>query len=187
MNCKEFVTKFNIAKDKDNFAKKHIIHSYIPYAEKLATAKKIAELSTHVTIGDKVIYKKSTPMQYFLKITRLVVLYTDIEFSEDINKDYDTLAEQGVLDILLSQIPESEITQFTTLVEMCVSDIYENERDLSAFLETKLESLSLVLNQITDTFKEVMENTDINQIKNEISNISVDDKNEVTENQTTGD
>lgn len=181
MNCKEFVTKFNMAKDKENFAKKHIIHSYIPYAEKLAEAKKIAELSTHITIGDKVIYKKNTPIQYFLKITRLIIRYTDVEFSEDINKDYDILAEKGVLDVLLSQIPESEIAQFTTLVEMCVADIYENERDISSFFETKFESLGLTINQMFNSFKETVDNLPEN-IKDNISNISEEIRENIEQN-----
>lgn len=178
----EFNNKMKIAKDKEATAKKHIRRTYVPYSEKLAEAKKIAEISTHTVINDKAVYKKNTPIQYFLKITRLISLYTDIELTEDINKAYDSLAESKNLDLLISQIPESEITQFTTMVEMCVSDIYENERDLSSFIETKIEAFGLSLNQMVDSLKETIENVDMEQVKNVISKTPVDDEKEVTDN-----
>ena len=151
----EFVQKFKISKDKEALVKKHIKRQYVPYSEKLAEAKKIAELSTHTTINDIKTYRKDTPIIYFLKTIRLIALYTDIEeeVPSNINKFYDSLAEVGAFDALLSQIPEGEITQFSAMIDMCVSDIYENERDLSAFLDTKFEALGIVLNTMFDSFK----------------------------------
>ena len=176
MKYTDFIQKFKISKDKETLVKKHIKRQYVPYAEKLSEAKKIADVSTHVTINDKQIYKKNTPILYFLKTIRLLALYTDIEQAEDadINKFYDSLAEIGAFDALLSQIPEGEITQFSAMIDMCVSDIYENERDLSAFLDTKFEALGIVFNTMFESFKETMNNSGIEQvIKNKISEISV--------------
>ena len=172
----DFIQKFKISKDKEALAKKHIKRTYVPYAEKLAESKKIADISTHATIttpsGTEVVYKKDTPILFFLKTTRLLNLYTDIEQGEtsDINKFYDSLAEIGAFDILLSQIPESEVTQFSAMIDMCVSDIYENERDLSSFLDTKFEAISMVLSTMLESIKETVKDTNIEQlIQNNIS------------------
>ena len=166
MKYTDFIQKYKIAKDKETLAKKHIKRQYVPYAEKLAEAKKIADLSTHITIEDKTIYYKNTPILYFLKTTRLLALYTDIEQGEesDINVFYDSLAEIGAFDALLSQIPESEITQISAMIDMCVSDIYENERDISAFLDTKFEAMGMTLNTMFNSFKEALSESNLEEL-----------------------
>lgn len=183
MNFIEFSQKFKISKDKESFVKKHIKRTYVPYAEKLAEAKKIAEVSTHIIVNQETgeqMYKKDTPIQYFLKTTRLLFLYTDIEIdNNDINKVYDTLAESGAFEYIFSSIPEGEITQFSSMIDMCVSDIYENERDLTSFFETKLTAFNLTFNEIVGAFQ--------NTIGELTANLPVPESSEVSDtiNQST--
>ena len=93
----------------------------------------------------------------------LITQYTDIQYDASIVPQvYDALMESGAMQVLLSSIPESEVTEFRTLIDMCVSDIYENERELSSFLETKFDAISLTIEQITssiqDTLSKLQEN-----------------------------
>lgn len=177
----EFIQKFKISKDKEAFVKKHIKRTYVPYAEKLAEAKKIADLSTHTTLttslGTEIIYKKDTPVLYFLKTIRLINLYTDVEQGEtsDINKFYDSLAEIGAFDALLSQISEGEITQFSAMIDMCVSDIYENERDLVSFLDTKFEAMKMILNSASEFLKDKLSESNIEALIKQYQTTTTED------------
>ena len=169
MDYTKFIAGYKTAKDAEEYTKKHIIKKYIPYATKLSIAKAIAQNCTHITIDDKTIYKKDTPAQYFTTIMQLIAQYTDIEFDGPIVAEvYDSLAEVGALNSLLCVIPESEVTELRALVDMCVSDIYDNERDLTSFFETKVEAINLSINQMLLSFsdtlaqlKETQENQDV--------------------------
>ena len=142
MEYTKFVQQYKVSKDKEAFVKKHITKTYVPYVEKISKASGIALSCTHAVLGQPELYKKDTPSQYFGTIMRLIEMYTDITFADsDVVKVFDTMAEQGIIDIILSSIPENEVTQFRSIVDMCVSDIYENERDISALIDTKLTSI----------------------------------------------
>ena len=163
MDYTKFISDYKLNKDKESFVKKHITKQYIPYATKLALAQSIAKTCTHVSINGKDIYKKDTPAQYFATVMHLITQYTDIQYDATIVPQvYDALMESGAMQVLLSSIPESEVTEFRTLIDMCVSDIYENERELSSFLETKFDAISLTIEQIMssiqDTLSKLQEN-----------------------------
>ena len=165
MDYKQFIQGYKTNKEKEKYAEKHIARKYVPYSEKLSEALKIADISTHTEINDKMVYKKNTPNQYFFTTLRLVLMYSDITAeNEDIVSMYDALSEIGALDTLLSLIPESEVTMFRALVEMCVNDIYENEHDTVSFLERKSDTISIVFNQIFDALAETLSTVDVEQI-----------------------
>ena len=165
MDYIKFIPQFKTSKDQEALCKKHIVKQYLPYATKLTLAKSIAKACTHIEVDGKEIYKKDTPSQYFTTIMQMVQQYTDITFDGNIvDKAYDALMEVGALPMLLSSISETEITEFRTLVDMCVSDIYDNERDLTSFLETKLEAISMstdqMLKSLGDTIVGLQKKTD---------------------------
>ena len=168
MDYKQFIQGYKTNKEKEKYAEKHIIRKYVPYADKLSEALKIAEISTHDILDElnnKKIYKRNTPTQYFYTTVRLVLMYSDITYEDkEIVSMYDALSEVGALDALLSQIPETEITMFRTLVEMCVNDIYENERDTVSFLERKTDVLGIVFNQMLETFSDTLSKVDLEQL-----------------------
>lgn len=157
MDYTKFVSGYKTIKDKDGFIKKHMTKQYLPYANKLSIAKSIAKTCTHVKVDDKEIYKKDTPAQYFTTVMSLITQYTDIEIDANIvDKAYDALVECGAMQALLASIPESEVTEFRTLVDMCVADIFENERELASFLETKLDAINMATNQMLSSLGETL-------------------------------
>ena len=174
MDYIKVVAQYKTSKDKESFVKKHIKRSYVPYAEKLSEAIEIANRSTHISIDDKVLYKKNTPIMRFMSIVRIIALYTDIECEQDKIVDmYDALSKEGLMVQLLSSIPETEISEFMSLVDMSVSDIYENERDLSALLDSKMTALELAMNTLLDSFQSTLEKIDAKQLLNDIKNEQV--------------
>lgn len=165
MEYTNFVIQYNTAKDKEAFCKKHVTTKYVPYADKMSKASGIAYASTHSVPDQPQIYKKNTPALYFSTIIRLLSLYTDIEYDEKNVVDvYDKLSECGALNILLSAIPESEVTEFRALVDMYVSDIYESERDISSVIENKMEAIRLVANTVLEPFGDTLNKIDVNEL-----------------------
>ena len=157
MDFTKFIQQFKVAKDKEAFVKKHIVKQYISYGVKLTLAHSIAKTCTHISIDGKDYYKKDTPAQYFTTIMQLVKQYTDIAFEDsNIAAVYDALMEVGALSSILASIPESEVAEFRALVDMCVSDIYDNERDITSFLETKFEAINLSVEQIMNGLTEAI-------------------------------
>lgn len=185
MEYTKFVQQYKVSKDKEAFVKKHITKTYVPYVEKISKASGIALGCTHTIPGQPELYKKDTPSQYFGTIMRLIEMYTDITFADaDVVKVFDTLTEQGILDIILSSIPETETTQFRSLVDMCVSDIYENERDISTLLDNKFSALQLTVNTLLESLQDTLQNVDFNKlVQDNISQFPV--KN--TDNDDSGD
>ena len=181
MDYIKFITQYKTAKDKETFCKKHIKTKYVSYVDKMSQAQGIAMASCHSIMEHPEVYKKNTPAQYFSTIMRLIDMYTDIEYKdEETVKVYDELAKNEILNILISSIPESEVSEFRALVDMAVSDIYENERDLTSFFETKLKALELTGEQITKSFNDVMSKIDLNKMKENISEFPINNEQENT-------
>lgn len=164
MDYTKIITQYKTSKDKEGFIKKHLKKEYIPYAEKLSEALNIAKASTHIEIEGKNLYKKDTPMMRFLSMNKLISMYTDITFDDsNVVEMYDALSKEGLMPLLLSSIPETEVSEFMSLVDMCVNDIYENERELSTIIENKLEAINLVVSQIFSTFEEALSQTEVKE------------------------
>ena len=175
MEYTKFVQQYKVSKDKEAFVKKHITKTYVPYVEKISKASGIALGCTHAVKDHPELYKKDTPSQYFATIMRLVEMYTDITYADaDVVKAFDAMAELGIIDVILSSIPENEVTQFRSIVDMCVSDIYENERDITALLDNKFSALQLAVNTLLESLQTTLQNVDLNElVQNNISQFPI--------------
>lgn len=181
MDYTKIITQYKTSKDKEGFIKKHLKKEYIPYAEKLLEALNIAKASTHIEIEGKNLYKKDTPMMRFLSMNKLISMYTDITFDDsNVVEMYDALSKEGLMPLLLSSIPETEVSEFMSLVDMCVSDIYENERELSTIVENKLEAISIVANEFFTLIGDTLSKDEVkNALEEKIKEFSTkEDKNE---------
>ena len=123
---------------------KHITTKYLPYAEKMAEAKEIAERSCHIEVNGQQVFWQNTPMQYHLFIQRIITRYTDIEIENPV-EDFDVLNEVGAIDAIIQAIPQREYAEFDTVVKMSMSDVMENERSFAGFLDNKFGALKLML------------------------------------------
>ena len=165
MDYVKVITQFKATKDKEAFAKKHITTEYVPYAEKLTEALEISKRGTHIVVNEKEIYKKNSPTIRYLSMIRIISLYTDIEYQPDKSLEmYDALSKNGLMVLLLSSIPETELSEFMSLVDMCVNDIYENERDITAIVESKAEAIRLGANQLLNSMTNAFSQENIKEL-----------------------
>lgn len=171
LTYKQFVTKYNKAEDKVAFCKSHIVNSYVNYETKLTEVRRIAELGNYSSIpslvegeGEKTIFKRNTPIMYYLLKMRLLNDYTDIDIKDNEELEtFNALEEIGAVDTLISSIPENEVAKWDAMLQMTNDDIYANERDIVSYLETKVDALSVVMDTMLSGLGEVANKLELTQ------------------------
>lgn len=166
MKFKDFITEYKI--DNSSISK-HIIKKYIPFQDKIDSAKKIIQLSLYKIIeidgNSKTVVQMNTPYQYYFMILELIDKYTDIEIADN-HEDttvkaqqmlnaFNTIEEMGITPKLIDAIGD-DYKAFNSILKMCVDDAIFNETNLTTFLDTKFEAISLALNTYQTAFNEVM-------------------------------
>jgi len=148
MTVKEFVTNYNKTKNIE----KHITKTYLPYAEKIALCNMILKNTCYKKVSeDRKIFKINTPSRQMLFLLSIIDQYTDIDINwKNSLSDFDELSETKLLGEIIKAVPESEITQFSSLLDMCLDDLMTNTRDLMSWIESKGESLGMALDAILE-------------------------------------
>ena len=153
------------AKDKtfEEFINKHITTKYVSYINKVAHCDSIIKATCHIKDGDREIIKVNSPNCCMFFKMKLIQLYTDININDDnVVGDYDSLNEIGAINVLMAAIPESEYTEFSTLLNMRMDDFYDNEYSINALLYNLKESFSLseeVINSVLEELQKQANNT----------------------------
>lgn len=129
MNIEMFMAQMN-TEHKDAVIQKHIVRQYVPLEEKIAEAKRIVALACYNQVEDadgnvQKVFSINSVHKEFYAFLSLIKLYTDIDFSEDILKDYNTLAEKKYNKKLIAAMPEDAV-DFNTILNMTFSDEIEN-------------------------------------------------------------
>ena len=139
----------------EDFVKKHITTKYVGFITKSVYCDNIVKASCHIKDGDREFVKINSTNRYLFFVMRLLQLYTDIEFKEeDIVTEYDKLNEVGAINELIAAIPESEYSEFSTLLNMKMDDFRENEYSLTALVYNLKQSFSLseeVINEVLNS------------------------------------
>ena len=155
-----FLREYKVAaKQKDSvvkdFVKKHIATKYVGFITKSAYCDNIVKASCHIKDGDREFIKINSANRDLFFAMRLLQLYTDIEFKEeDIVTEYDKLNEAGAINELIAAIPESEYSEFSTLLNRKMDDFRENEYSLTALVYNLKQSFSLseeVINEVLNS------------------------------------
>ena len=166
MTVKEFIMKY----EKTHDIEKHIVKKYIPYAEKVSMCDRIVRSTSYETIADKQVFKINTPARQELFLLNMVDLYTDIDINwEDSLKDFDVLSEKELLGVIIKAIPESEITLFSSILDMVLDDLMTNTRDLVSYIDAKLDVLGILTNLALDALQSDEGKAVIENIANAVS------------------
>lgn len=158
MDYKKFIDEYNVANDKTKYVQKHMLNSYVPYEDKVAECRTVVDITSHKMVNvngqEHKIYWNNTPMQHMFYILTLISLYTDIEWEKDSGnsnenlKVYNELSKNGSIYIIISLITPFEKQSFDTVLNMVEEDMYENERSIPSYLDTKIDAFSLSINEI---------------------------------------
>lgn len=142
-------------KRKEYDFSQHIKLRYMPYAEKCSLVKSIIDKSSYEEIDGKKVYKRNTASMLFVFTMQLISHYTNLEFdSDEVVQTYDTLMETGLMNQLMSQIPEAEISILRGMLDMQRDDEEANTRSLVSFLETKTEAMQLAMDSLLNVISQ---------------------------------
>lgn len=159
MTPKEFVEAYERAPQKDAFWQRNIKDVYVSYFQKIAEAHTIVNYSMYKEVNGRKVFWKDSPSLFQLFMCRLIAHYTSIDLGDNSAEGFDELNRAGLINEIVTHIPEKEYKEWSTILEMVANDEMENSRSFAGYLDTKLEAISILMNTL-------IENDDI---KNAIS------------------
>jgi len=163
--------------DKKNFYSQIKIEAYIPYLTKVEVARRIVE-ATCLKDGRIVM---DSPSKYLLYCRSIISLYTNIKLAEkaDDNEDmetlglmmvneFDALNSRGLFEGIFAKIPERELAEFNTVLDMVSNDVMTNKYEPHAYVNDVLTRLADILSAFTD----VAENLDVKEIASALEGVN---------------
>ena len=143
---------------------------YLSIVEKQLIANKI--IDSCIIVDDAGLNRIDYFYKYFTTQVSLIVNYTNIEFSEELIKDFDCLAEMGLVEDIIKQIPNGEV--------QVIMDIVEDELYQTLKIGNSVESIiAKGLNKITDKLPDSKELKSLS--KSIIKDINKLDANKITD------
>lgn len=144
MKVNEFIEKFNELKNDEErtiFLKERVKETYIDFERKIDMCQKIIKGTSYDEITeDTVVWKKRYAIEYLFYTVKLIEAYTDIEIEgENFMKNFNSLNKlyinyagnyMSYINVILSAIPQTEVTEFNFVLNLCKDDQESNERNL---------------------------------------------------------
>lgn len=147
MKVEEFIKGYKSSTNKTAFVKKHIIHTYVPYIQKINNCREIINKTLYIKNGEHEIYKSDTATRYLLFSISIIMLYTDIEMSTNKRiEEFDLLEEQDIFTVLGENIGKDYLA-YSTILQGMIEDEKENN-GLLPFLKKELINFDSFLNSI---------------------------------------
>lgn len=157
MKVKEFIRKFDEEKNKEEFIKKHVIRTYVPFSAKVSLCKNNVAL----TMYNNGLYELNTPIQYMLWVRTVIESYTDIEFSSDSEVDFDLIERYGIVELMMPLI-NTDYEKFLKILKMVANDTIDKETNLVSYFDRKIEVLEKALGVMEKSIIEMGEKIERN-------------------------
>lgn len=171
MTVAEFVELYenDKTKDKTDVKKKLKVIPYLDYEVKIALAENIIN---HANVDSKTgNVMLNSPMRFLFYVYTVVNKYTNVRMGVgDMFGDFNALNSRGLIEFLMKQIPEKELNELTTMIDMVSDDLIANKYELHSyirelsekfftFVSEYLAPLSDTLNQLSEAINEAEANS----------------------------
>jgi len=172
----QFVNEFELAKNKLEYVKKHIVATYIPYEVKVACCNNILKFGMYKTVNEKKVFWINTPIIYQLFVQTIISSYTDIDLKDGLEdedavlKGFNRLEQIDALPIITEAIGK-DFDIFNTVLKMIQDDEIQNN-SFQNYIDTKIEAVGSVINTFISTLEEQIKNNP--QIMELIKNTQVE-------------
>lgn len=176
MRIIEFIDRYDgfdpkVTDMRDEFVNGLLKVTYVPYLTKVETCNLIINNSWYyndVYTNKKKLHITSTAT-FVLYVLMLIKTYLDIEVDmKNYLTEYDLLNNGDYLGILMEVIPENELAEFRTILEMVKDDVLQNEYYAGAYVKDRLDNLAeamkLTIAPAVEQLSEVMKNVDENKV-----------------------
>lgn len=146
-STEEFIEMYK--KNPEEALKTITKRKYVPLMEKSIVAQ---DAVTRYNLLDGEV-NCNTPMTYLCYVVSVLRLYTYLDIkTQNTDEDYDLLAQEGLIEILLKNIG-SDLKEFQTIFDMCKDDFRVNYmsnqgiiqryiKKLKKYIETKREQIA---------------------------------------------
>lgn len=168
MKVIDFVNEFKNVENKEEFVLQHIVDKYVPFIEKVERCKTLVRVTTEKIIeDDRKIYSNNSSNRHLLHILNLMKYYTDLEIDFNSPADaYDMLTESKALYVIHENLPKGELAEWQMILDMELSDSYDNYRTMTSWLDSKFDAMELMIETIGDAISETIGKIDVNQFLN---------------------
>ncbi len=161
MTVEFFINQYRTSNNSEEMISKHIKEKqYISFQDKIDDCFYIIKQSCWKTTDNGAIFWIDRCRQFYLFALKLIERYTDIEISEDLSKslqEFDTLNKEGLIDILLSKIPQKEHIEYDRLLNITFEDEVTNNQSIVSYF-------SRMVDGIKDTLFDFMQRDDIQNL-----------------------
>lgn len=118
-------------------------------------------------------FKVDSCKKYLMYVSALLNTYTNIRFDEnDALGDFNLLQRYGLVDIIISYIPESQIAVFDSVLNMKSNDLMTNYYEPHAFIREQVVKFAPLIHKWIESFLSATENLiddiDIEKVKKAI-------------------
>lgn len=125
---------------------------------------------THDKDGNRTGFKADSCKKYLLYIAALLNTYTNIQFDpEDALGDFNFLCKYGLVDVIISYIPESQIAMFDSVLNMKSNDVMTNYYEPHAFVREQVlkfaPGIHMWLEQFLGAVEDVVKDVDMEKVK----------------------
>lgn len=130
---------------KEKFLKSGLnVKSYLPVTQKIFLAETICKHS--MWDKDEKCIEINSPVRSILTARAIISAYTGLTGTTDSWCDeYDALSRSGLMRAIMNQIPELELAEFHTIVDMTCRDAITNFTEPHNFISHKISELKEVL------------------------------------------
>lgn len=137
MTVNEVVKQYDEGKAVSNIV--HIRQNYLSWSDKVTMCSNIIRVG-YTKDEEAGIYRVDNNITALLKTMTMIYSYFDIERENDV-RDYDALKESGLLNVLISYIPELEREEFDRIYKTTERDFRDNCLGTASVILNLLNSL----------------------------------------------
>lgn len=178
----QFLNELSIAKDREAYIQKHIMRTYVPIEEKRASCQRIIDMAVYKEVNNRSVFWPDTPLRIQLFTQEIIRLYTDIDLTDGVDltednaallKGYNKLEAADVISEIIEQF-QTDFNKLDIIMKMMIDDAYLNGSSFINWLDTKVEAVGMVVNQITSTIWDQIKDSD--EVKEFLELIQAQDK-----------
>jgi len=180
ISVQEFVNKYNKLSSnelKDKLVESLIYRKYVPILEKKIRLQHMFDKSIMGVESNKYVDVFVNKMNVTFTI---LDMYTNLSFNKENNSednlfnDYDMLAENDLLNVILRKIPEHELASLLTINDQIAQTFYNKYKSTEAYVSSLVDRFATVFGGIVNVNSEAIleilkDEEKINNITNKFS------------------
>ena len=147
-------SKYTSDDKKIEYLKKHLKVTYLPYLQKVSACNLVLNSCRYIEVMGRKIYTPNGANEYVMKIYSILKMYYDFDIDTEENYEIlDKLEENNLTELILKAVGK-DLMRYDAVYNIVSEDISYNA-SLVPYLETKLDAISIVFNELTPVLDEV--------------------------------